>query len=642
MAPRRPWDSSIHDLSIHKASRREREARRERYRSPNAETAKAELARRREQLAARGSFDGTLLELSRSGGRHDDDPTKNALRELDQVEAELRILASDSAAPRSAPFEVRATFSSLPDVREEAYAHPARSEVGDTPDEPPSEDEESPAVDLNSEIALFRRRSSPPHADAQPPCAPPPPQQAQHPAPPPQKALPLRPAWGSRVPHTVKLPKAPPPDAIREPGTTDGLGLARLQKACAKMECSINSYEQRRGGGGGSASSSPPTNFSGCNAKMLELLTRLMGHLHRADAELTESQKLRSALEGELREAREALASQQARHDEEVAAVRVDLAEVRSLHGAELRALTGRIAGLEAARKADANRRQPQPSSNSRATSPTPPTDMPPLAFSPALSPSHVAYPVADGSPSAMPSLFYRKPRASSPAPTFTGAPTTNSQPTAPPQHPHSASPPSAWPTAPPQHPHSASPPSAWPTAPTQHPHTASAPYAWPTASPKHHQTASPTATPQHPHTALASVPSSQPRPPSPPPPPPPPPFAQPLSISATHATPLGADGAAVASFFSQLEEETPNSVRSQHVLQAYHDEVLASRHAGARRPAHVKDMGSAPRTSGGGKTSSRVVRSITPTQLFVHSHHGGDEASPEPRTALRVLAMSK
>ena len=86
MPSRKPaWNSTIHDLSVHRATRREIEQRRERYRSPNAEVAKAEVLRRREILASRGSFDDTMFQLARAGGKGDRDITNSALQELDQV-----------------------------------------------------------------------------------------------------------------------------------------------------------------------------------------------------------------------------------------------------------------------------------------------------------------------------------------------------------------------------------------------------------------------------------------------------------------------------------------------------------------------------------------------------------------------------
>ena len=92
--PKPAWDSTNHDLSVHRISRAEVEARRQRLTSPNALAAKAELERRR-ALLARGSFEQTLAALAdESGEAHD------ALRELDVVERDLRRLGDDAQTMR--------------------------------------------------------------------------------------------------------------------------------------------------------------------------------------------------------------------------------------------------------------------------------------------------------------------------------------------------------------------------------------------------------------------------------------------------------------------------------------------------------------------------------------------------------------
>ena len=65
--PKPAWDSTNHDLSVHRISRAEVEARRQRLTSPNALAAKAELERRR-ALLARGSFEQTLAALASKVG----------------------------------------------------------------------------------------------------------------------------------------------------------------------------------------------------------------------------------------------------------------------------------------------------------------------------------------------------------------------------------------------------------------------------------------------------------------------------------------------------------------------------------------------------------------------------------------------
>ena len=101
--PRPAWDSTIHDLSVHRISRSEAEARRKSLTSPNAMAAKATLERRR-AILSRGSFESTIAALSHQSGEE-----SSALRELDEVEHELHRLADDGA-------------SSLQERREEANA----------------------------------------------------------------------------------------------------------------------------------------------------------------------------------------------------------------------------------------------------------------------------------------------------------------------------------------------------------------------------------------------------------------------------------------------------------------------------------------------------------------------------------------
>ena len=95
--PRPAWDATIHDLSVHRSSRAEREARRQRLTSSNALAAKADLARRRAVLA-RGSFEGALAALAGESGE-----AAAALRELDEVEHELHRIADDARGVQPPP-----------------------------------------------------------------------------------------------------------------------------------------------------------------------------------------------------------------------------------------------------------------------------------------------------------------------------------------------------------------------------------------------------------------------------------------------------------------------------------------------------------------------------------------------------------
>ena len=84
MGRKPPWNSTVHDLSVHRSSPREIEQRKARYTSPNAEVAREEVARRRERLA-RGNFEDTLAALAGRRGEDEHDETKTALQELDRV-----------------------------------------------------------------------------------------------------------------------------------------------------------------------------------------------------------------------------------------------------------------------------------------------------------------------------------------------------------------------------------------------------------------------------------------------------------------------------------------------------------------------------------------------------------------------------
>ena len=96
------WDSTIHDLSVHRASRGEIEQRHKMMQSPNVEAGKAELEKRRRQLA-RGSFDYALAAIAGETAVADDE-TADALKQLDDVQAQLQRLADDTEdAPAPVP-----------------------------------------------------------------------------------------------------------------------------------------------------------------------------------------------------------------------------------------------------------------------------------------------------------------------------------------------------------------------------------------------------------------------------------------------------------------------------------------------------------------------------------------------------------
>ena len=262
-------------------------------------------------------------------------------------------------------------------------------------------------MDLDGEIELFRRAHGGVVEAAVPPQPQPQPQQHQPPPQPPQplqqqKAPPPRPAWGSKVPQTKKLPQAATRGAAPEQESSrqqvrapDALGLGRLQHACSKLELAVATYEQSRSSGphgapppaegaaegaaapslqallGSGAGGGTPSSFSACNAKIVQMVTRLVAHLHRSDAELNDAQRLRAALEAELEASRAALSTQAAAHESEVAALRRDFVEIKTQHGTELQQLTSRLASLESVRAATPEPAAAPPAFRTRAGSRT-------------------------------------------------------------------------------------------------------------------------------------------------------------------------------------------------------------------------------------------------------------------------------
>ena len=96
MPPKKPWDSTISDLSKYRISRQELAQRRHRLTSPNALAARQDLERRRSLLARGCSLEQTLESFAGPAGE-----TSVALRELDAVELELHRLADDASGPQA-------------------------------------------------------------------------------------------------------------------------------------------------------------------------------------------------------------------------------------------------------------------------------------------------------------------------------------------------------------------------------------------------------------------------------------------------------------------------------------------------------------------------------------------------------------
>ena len=428
--PKPAWDSTNHDLSVHRISRAEVEARRQRLTSPNALAAKAELERRR-ALLARGSFEQTLAALAdESGEAHD------ALRELDVVERDLRRLGDDAQTmrPPTAPVQVQESATTA--------TPPPPAFLTEMPNAPWAEmrtdaiDAESavnkaavatgpPVVDLDAEIALFRQRTGqrladfdaeveplapkPPAAavatqqEVAPPKPPPPPRPPQQkkaaksaiptPPPPPPAATttesttvaaiagttrksattpPWRPAMGQRTlrleppppRHSPQVPHHEPTDAEKLLGfveakrAPDALGLARMQHACGDLSNLVAEYEEEIGMApppGGSSSkkstvSTGPASFSNCNGQLIELTTRLVGHLKRAESELAQQAALREESEAALEEYKAKSERQADLAEAETASLRREVRLIKETYGTQIEKLTTQLNNLQTAR----------------------------------------------------------------------------------------------------------------------------------------------------------------------------------------------------------------------------------------------------------------------------------------------------
>ena len=98
--------------------------------------------------------------------------------------------------------------------------------------------------------------------------------------------------------HSPQVPHHEPTDAEKLLGfveakrAPDALGLARMQHACGDLSNLVAEYEEEIGMAPPPGSSSKkstvstgPASFSNCNGQLIELTTRLVGHLKRHAAE---------------------------------------------------------------------------------------------------------------------------------------------------------------------------------------------------------------------------------------------------------------------------------------------------------------------------------------------------------------------
>ncbi len=460
----KPWDSNIHDLSVYKPTSEQLRRRHESVKPSNTRAARA--AR---DTSSRRAAQQQSLEALEAGVP---DEASNALRELDQVEAQLQRLADDAQDMVPPDVAVLPLLDTMGGVAGDCETPPTAQDlppwasqglslpydelpVGDALDEAENlrhlfpelegqliadanaeeaaeEDEEAseasvPAskhaamvVDLDAEIASFERRTGrAPVIAAMPPPdeADPPPHAATTPAAPkaePKKAgRPVRPiseAPGWRPTGRIKPPTpAPSAQAARAP---DSLGLARMQHTVSELTDLVATYEAERGAhqkaareaGRTSArpavvpnspavpvapaarqaeaarpkpktaqpktpsnpsaaeasaaaptkpARTPPPTFSACNAHLVELASRLVEHLRRANSELDEQATLRAEAEASLNETRSQLDRQADLAEAEMASLRREVRVLREEHSSQLAALQTQISSIASERQTD-------------------------------------------------------------------------------------------------------------------------------------------------------------------------------------------------------------------------------------------------------------------------------------------------
>jgi hypothetical protein len=336
---RRQWNDDVHDLSVHRATRLEREQRRLRYTSPNVEEARQELEERRRALEERrralagGNFRHVLAALdlhnkARSAGQGQSSIQEDAHHDAD--------MPSDAGAP-APKIQVETTFT----MREAAFEQSAGAiSLGD--------------AGFGSDVAGDgwhpRHRLLARH-EAQ--------QEAPHAQPTEETA-----------PEAASRPEDPAPSpAVRRP---DKLGLSRLQHGLERLDAAVAGYERTQAppdeaSVGPDSSRAPaaatstkrrrdrkpqaaPVSYMGCNEKTLELFTRFAHTLTECESRRADQERLCREMEVEMRQFREASEKQAAQARTDIAALQSELSTVRREHDMEIRGLTARVASLESSR----------------------------------------------------------------------------------------------------------------------------------------------------------------------------------------------------------------------------------------------------------------------------------------------------
>ena len=285
------------------------------------------------------------------------------MQQLEKVEHELQLLAEDAgSAEADVPvWDLAAELNSAPPPR-------------------PEHDE---GVDLDAEIEQFRGRTSgrwQKRADTSSASADLADPLSEYAAPP-TPSFSTRSTFGSTPTGRLDLSSIDARSEFSRPPTTPThnvssravdaaspsvpLGLNRVQAACTDLEASVAQYEARSGRvyditpstpsattprGAAVTSTAAPT-YGACNEKVFKLMARLVRHLDRSDAEVSESAAKRDKILAELDACKAQLKSQAASAREAQEKLTYELRDVKLAHSEQIAVLTKRVATLEEAKR---------------------------------------------------------------------------------------------------------------------------------------------------------------------------------------------------------------------------------------------------------------------------------------------------
>ena len=155
------------------------------------------------------------------------------------------------------------------------------------------------------------------------------------------------------------------PPAASAPTRASGGGSGALRRSAIK-------------GPNGALSYAPPSSYSGCNMELVEISSKLVGFLHRSDAELREQAQMRAHVEAKLSDARAALERQADETTVELASLRRELRLIKEEHAAQLATLCSQVAAVQAATEHQAAARRSQVTGTApEALAATPPQAVP-------------------------------------------------------------------------------------------------------------------------------------------------------------------------------------------------------------------------------------------------------------------------